>query len=61
VIKNELIEYNTGVMFFDERARPVFDTWSKLASEVDSTLVHLQNGIVSKFFNNDQCSFPWRS
>ncbi len=33
-----IVEYNTGVMFFNRAAKPVFDKWKTLTAEVDSTL-----------------------
>jgi hypothetical protein len=57
VLDGDIVEYNTGVMFFTELARPVFDAWSRLAQQVDSTLIFVVNGKQDKMSHNDQCSF----
>jgi hypothetical protein len=57
ILRGDVIEYNTGVLFFNEMAKPVFDAWSKLAGEADSSLLLVQNGKVAKMPHNDQCSF----
>lgn len=57
ILDGDLIEYNTGVIFFNKRAKAVFDAWSNLARVVDSSLVLLQNGAVAKMPHSDQCSF----
>jgi hypothetical protein len=57
-IKGETIEYNTGVMFFGERAKPVFESWTRLAPQLDSSIVFLgpQDQLLRMPYN-DQCSF----
>ncbi len=35
-IQGEAVEYNTGVLFFSEQAKPVFETWARLAPQTDS-------------------------
>jgi hypothetical protein len=55
--KPDLIEYNTGVLFFSEKARPVFERWKHLATEVDSTLYFMRDGQQKKMPYNDQASF----
>ena len=57
-IKGETIEYNTGVLFFTERARPVFESWSKLAPQIDSSITFLgPQGQKLRMAHDDQCSF----
>jgi hypothetical protein len=34
-IQGEAIEYNTGVLFFSARAKPVFKRWARLAPQLD--------------------------
>ncbi len=53
----DMVEYNTGVMFLTDRARPVFDAWRRLARQVDSTLIFMTNGQQDRMSHNDQCSF----
>jgi hypothetical protein len=37
----DLVEYNSGVLFFTKNAKPVFDTWADLAPRIDSSIVHI--------------------
>ncbi len=43
-ISGDMVEYNTGVLFFTAKARPLFDAWKQAAGEVDSSLVHIVDG-----------------
>jgi hypothetical protein len=56
-LSGDLVEYNTGVLFFTEIAKPVFETWNSLAPQLDSELIFLANGKQAKMSHNDQCSF----
>jgi len=56
-IKGDVIEYNTGVMFFTEKAKPVFNTWERLGQTVDASISHYLNGQIVEMKFNDQCSF----
>ena len=58
-IKGDTIEYNTGVVFFTGKAKPVFDTWERLAQTVDASMVHYVNvnGQMAEMKFNDQCPF----
>ena len=56
-IKGDVVEYNTGVVFFTEKAKPVFDAWERLAQTVDASMVHYVNGQLGEMKFNDQCSF----
>ncbi len=40
----DMVEYNTGVLFFTKKAAALFDAWKRAAGEVDSSLVHIVNG-----------------
>ena len=54
----DLIEYNTGVLFFTERARPVFEAWERLVDTVDGSLTHMRPGdMVVQFPFSDQAAF----
>ena len=53
----DLIEYNTGVLFFTERAKPVFDLWPSLAAEIDSASLFAKDGKPVVMPANDQASF----
>lgn len=57
-IQGETIEYNTGVLFFSESAKPVFESWPRLAQQLDSSIVFLgPQGQPMRMPYNDQCSF----
>jgi hypothetical protein len=57
-IQGDLVEYNTGVLFFTKKSQPIFDGWQAKARTIDSSI---------KFFNaqgqltlmpyNDQAGF----
>jgi hypothetical protein len=53
----DLIEYNTGVLFFTEKAKPVFDLWPMLAAEIDSASLFAKDGKPVVMPANDQASF----
>ena len=54
----DITEYNTGVLFFTEKARPVFDRWRDLVSTVDSRIpVPLPDGARGVQPVADQASF----
>jgi hypothetical protein len=57
-IEGETIEYNTGVMFFGKKAKPVFDSWTRLAPKLDSSMIFSNTlGQLMRMPYNDQCSF----
>lgn len=57
-IKGDLIEYNTGVLFFSRAAKPVFDRWKDLAPSTDSSILFPgANGTLRVMPHNDQGSF----
>jgi hypothetical protein len=51
------IEYNTGVIFFTKKAKPVFDEWKKNAFIVDSSIIGRDANGLWKSSSNDQGSF----
>lgn len=54
----DLIEYNTGVLFFTAAARPIFDRWPDLAASTDSSTVWNDvDGTVRGMKHADQASF----
>jgi hypothetical protein len=54
----ELVEYNTGVVFFTKRSQTVFDRWEALVTEVDSSIeVRTPDGRVGEMPYNDQAAF----
>jgi len=68
IFNGDQIEYNTGVIFFSKKSRPVFERWKSLAISVDSSIVGVSNkldceftgapvGEIYKMSANDQGSF----
>lgn len=57
-IQGDVIEYNTGVLFFGRTAKPVFAAWARLAPQIDSSLIVLgSQGQKLCMPYNDQCAF----
>jgi hypothetical protein len=58
-IAGDVIEYNTGVLFFTKapRVRAVFDRWKSLAHTMDSSLRHWSDGGLVTMPLNDQGPF----
>lgn len=56
-LAGDMVEYNTGVLFFTAAARPVFDAWRQLAAAVDSAIPILHRGRVHHMPLNDQAGF----
>lgn len=57
IFEGDQIEYNTGVIFFTRTAKPVFDKWSLLAPKINSSILHIEDGIVKTLPAADQGSF----
>jgi hypothetical protein len=56
-LSGDLVEYNTGVIFFTNKAKPVFDAWKSLVAKVDSSIVFRAGGDYVKMPLNDQAGF----
>lgn len=56
-IAGDLVEYNTGVLFFTQAARPVFDAWQRLAPAVDSSIPIFVGEKLAHMPINDQAGF----
>ena len=58
-IKNlDLVEYNTGVLFFSKAGKPIFDGWKKYVRAVDSSILFYNNEKqLVKMPYNDQAGF----
>lgn len=58
-LSGDIIEYNTGVIFFTRRMAPLFERWAALAPALDSSFHHVPPGekIVGFMPFNDQASF----
>lgn len=59
VFSGDQIEYNTGVIFFNKKAEPVFKAWADLSDKIDSENigVSFETGEMFKQVANDQASF----
>lgn len=55
--EQDLIEYNTGVLFFTRTAAPLFYLWERMARQIDSSFHHLINNQLCFMAHNDQASF----
>lgn len=53
----DIVEYNTGVLFFTKKVKPLFDIWHQLACEVKSSITHYKDGRIKKMMLADQGSF----
>lgn len=56
-LEGDLIEYNTGVIFFNDAARVLFDTWESLSDKVDSSIHFVVDGQRGLMPLNDQAGF----
>jgi len=56
-LSGDMIEYNSGVLFFTKKAKPVFDTWAKIFPTTDAAIYHFQNGKKCLMPVADQGSF----
>jgi hypothetical protein len=57
IFKGDEVEYNTGVIFFTQKSKPIFERWKQLAGEVNSEIVGVADGQLFKMSANDQGSF----
>lgn len=53
----DMIEYNTGVVFFTRKAARAFRHWGELARTLPSRIRFLHEGAVREMSHNDQLSF----
>ena len=53
----DMIEYNTGVLFYTSKARPIFYMWERLVRTIDSSVKYVDNGIEKVMEHNDQAAF----
>ena len=56
-LAGDMVEYNTGVLFFTAAARPVFDAWRRLAPAVDSAIPIFVGNRLAHMPLNDQAGF----
>jgi len=58
-LHGDIIEYNTGVLFFTQKSRPVFDTWKQHSNSTPSSIVFYRDQSTAKMPNNDQAGFAY--
>ena len=56
-IKRDIIEYNTGVIFFTKASKLLFDVWNKRVRDIDSSIVFVLDGQQGHMRLNDQAGF----
>lgn len=56
-LDGEMVEYNTGVIFFTRAAQPLFDAWKELVHTVDSSIHFVVDGKQGLMPLNDQAGF----
>jgi hypothetical protein len=56
-LAGDIIEYNTGVIFFTREARPLFDAWTSAAPMLDSSIEWEEGGRLNRMAANDQAGF----
>ena len=56
-LSGDMIEYNTGVLFFTNEAKPVFDAWRACVIEIDSSIVFHNGEELARMSLNDQAGF----
>lgn len=57
-IKGDVVEYNTGVLFFTERCAGLFSAWERLAGELDASMLVIEDGkLKGEMPFVDQCAF----
>lgn len=56
--RGDIIEYNTGVLFFTEKAQPLMYLWAQLSRTVDSSVSFMRrDGRIDTMQHNDQAAF----
>jgi hypothetical protein len=56
-LSGDAIEYNTGVLFWTAKAKPVFDLWNDLSGRIDSSILFHADDKIAQMPRNDQASF----
>jgi hypothetical protein len=56
-LNGDMVEYNTGVLFFTAGARPLFDAWKNHVAAIDSSIVFQYGGQLHRMPMNDQAGF----
>ncbi len=56
-IGGDQIEYNTGVLFFNQTTEPVFNRWKEISNTIDSSIIFFKDGTPKVMPHNDQAGF----
>ncbi len=56
-LSGDMVEYNSGVLFYTKQAKPVFDTWNKIFPTTDASIYHIKDGKTCMMPVADQGSF----
>lgn len=56
-LSGDLVEYNTGVLFFTRRAAPILNEWPRYAAEYDGVIPFQLDGRPVRTSPNDQAGF----
>lgn len=56
-LSGDIVEYNTGVLFFSKAAKPVFNAWEACATEIDSSIIFHNGEELAQMPVNDQAGF----
>jgi len=56
-IGGDVVEYNTGVIFFTKAAAPIFLQWGRWNDVIDSSITWTDGGIKKRMPYNDQAGF----
>ncbi len=58
-LDGDMVEYNTGVLFFTKQSKSVFDLWKKYGSKIDSSIKFMRGEEVCLMPLNDQAGFAY--
>jgi hypothetical protein len=56
-LRGDLVEYNTGVVFFTRKAQPLLREWKQRVRRVDSSILFVRDGQLCRMPLNDQAAF----
>ena len=56
-LDGDVVEYNTGVIFFNQKSYHVFDAWDACGRDIDSSILFYQGTNVVRMPFNDQAGF----
>ena len=56
-LDGDVVEYNTGVIFFNQKSYHVFDAWDACGRDIDSSILFYQGTSVVRMPFNDQAGF----